>query len=77
VFEQEPIDPRDPLLALDNVILAPHAICWTDECFLNNGRSAVRSILDVAAGRVPQFVVNCEVLEQPAMHAKLRRGEDP
>ncbi len=73
VFEQEPIDPRDPLLALDNVILAPHAICWTDECFLNNGRSAIRSILDVAAGRVPQFVVNREVLEQPALKAKLRR----
>ncbi len=73
VFEQEPIDPRDPLLALDNVILAPHAICWTDECFLNNGRSAVRSILDVAAGRVPQFVVNREVLEQPALNAKLQR----
>ena len=49
----------------------------TDECFLNNGRSAVRSILDVAAGRVPQFVVNREVLEQPAMHAKLRRRGDP
>ena len=74
VFEHEPIDPRDPLLSLDNVILAPHAICWTDECFLNNGRSAVRSILDVAAGRVPQFVVNREVLEQPALTAKLRRA---
>jgi len=74
VFEQEPIDPRNPLLMLDNVILAPHAICWTDECFLNNGRSAVRSILDVAAGRVPQFVVNREVLEQPALARKLRRG---
>lgn len=76
VFEQEPIDSRDPLLALGNVILAPHAICWTDECFLNNGRSAVRSILDVAAGRAPQFVVNREVLEQPALARKLRRGED-
>jgi D-3-phosphoglycerate dehydrogenase len=74
VFEQEPINPRDPLLLLDNVILAPHAICWTDECFLNNGRSAVRSILDVAAGRVPQFVVNREVLDQPALLAKLRRA---
>jgi phosphoglycerate dehydrogenase-like enzyme len=73
VFEQEPIDARDPLLALDNVILAPHAICWTDECFLNNGRSAVRSILDVAAGRIPQFVVNREVLQQPGLVAKLHQ----
>src|SRR5262245_30730935 len=49
VFEQEPIDPRDPLLALDNVILAPHAICWTDELPLGNGRSACQAILDYAA----------------------------
>ncbi len=76
VFEQEPIDPRDPLLVLDNVILAPHAICWTDECFLNNGRSAIRSILDYAAGRPPQHVVNREVLDQPVMQAKLQRRTD-
>jgi D-3-phosphoglycerate dehydrogenase len=73
VFEQEPIDPRDPLIMLDNVILAPHAICWTDECFLNNGRSAIRSVLDYASGRAPQFVVNRDVLDQPAMQAKLAR----
>jgi D-3-phosphoglycerate dehydrogenase len=73
VFEQEPIDPRDSLIMLDNVILAPHAICWTDECFLNNGRSAIRSVLDYASGRAPQHVVNREVLDQPAMQAKLVR----
>ena len=77
VFEQEPIDPGDPLLALDNVILAPHALCWTDECFLGNGRSACQSILDVAAGRAPQHVVNREVLEQPAMQAKLACNASP
>src|SRR5262245_62720892 len=42
VFEREPIDPADPLLRLDNVILAPHALCWTDECFRGNGVSACR-----------------------------------
>jgi D-3-phosphoglycerate dehydrogenase len=71
VFEQEPVDPRDPLLALDNVIVAPHAICWTDELFHGNGRAACRSILDVAAGRIPQHVVNRAVLEQPGLQAKL------
>jgi phosphoglycerate dehydrogenase-like enzyme len=74
VFEQEPIDPADPLLQLDNVILAPHALCWTDECFAGNGRSAIRSILDAAAGRVPQNVVNRAVLESPAFIEKLRRS---
>ena len=73
VFEQEPIAPNDPLLALDNVILAPHALCWTDECFAGIGRSAVSSILEVAAGRVPQNVVNRDVLESALFREKLRR----
>jgi phosphoglycerate dehydrogenase-like enzyme len=63
VFEKEPPEPNDPLLQLDNVILAPHAICWTDELFLGNGRAACQSILDVAAGRQPKSVVNRDVLK--------------
>ncbi len=73
VFEREPIDAKDPLLALDNVIVSPHAICWTDELFRGNGQAACRSILDVAAGRVPQDVVNREVLAQPGLKKKLAR----
>jgi D-3-phosphoglycerate dehydrogenase len=65
VFEEEPIDSADPLLALENVILAPHAICWTDECFLNNGKSACQSLLEVAAGRRPKHVVNPAAFEHP------------
>lgn len=71
VFDPEPIAPDDPLLALDNVILAPHAVCWTDECFGNNGRSACRSLLAVANGRAPEFVVNREVLTSPKFLSKL------
>jgi D-3-phosphoglycerate dehydrogenase len=73
VFEREPIDQDDPILSLENVILTPHAICWTDECFRGNGRSACASILDVACGRVPAHVVNREVLEHPRLQEKLRR----
>lgn len=73
LFEQEPPDPKDPLFSLDNVIVAPHAICWTDECFLENGRSACQSILDVAAGREPRHIVNRAVLESPRLNAKLAR----
>ena len=62
VFEKEPIDPADPLLSLDNVILTPHAICWTDECFGLNGRSAITSLIDVARGKVPRNVVNRDAL---------------
>ena len=65
VQDPEPPDPADPLLALDNVILTPHALCWTDQCFAGIGASAVRSVLDVAAGRVPEGLVNRDVLQHP------------
>jgi phosphoglycerate dehydrogenase-like enzyme len=75
VFEQEPVDPADPLLKLDNVILAPHALCWTDECFFGNGSSACRSIVDVAQGRLPRHVVNPEALQHPRWRERpLRAG---
>jgi len=73
VFEKEPIDVDDPLLKLDNVIVSPHAICWSDELFRGNGRAACQSIVDVAAGRLPQDVVNRDVLERPGMLTKLKR----
>jgi D-3-phosphoglycerate dehydrogenase len=72
VFEQEPIDPADPLLELENVILAPHAIGHTDQWALETGRSACAAILDVANGRLPRHVVNREVLEHPLLRNKLR-----
>jgi D-3-phosphoglycerate dehydrogenase len=73
VFEKEPIDADDPLLKLDNVIVTPHAVCWTDEIFRGNGRSACQSILDVAAGKVPQDVVNKEVVSSEGVKKKLAR----
>jgi D-3-phosphoglycerate dehydrogenase len=71
VFEQEPTDPANPLLHLDNVIVAPHALCWTDQCFAGNGAADVRAVLDVQHGRVPRGVVNREVLESPAFKSRL------
>jgi len=63
VLEQEPPDPDDPILKLDNVVLAPHALCWTDQCFAGNGAADVRAVLDVQHGREPRVVVNRSVLE--------------
>ena len=63
VQEQEPPDIDDPLLRLDNVILAPHALCWTDQCFAGIGASAVRSVLDVADGHIPRGLVNRAALD--------------
>jgi D-3-phosphoglycerate dehydrogenase len=62
VFEQEPIGADHPFVGLDNVIVTPHSICWTDEFFRNNAESAFRSVVAVARGETPAFVVNRGVL---------------
>jgi D-3-phosphoglycerate dehydrogenase len=73
VFEQEPVAPDNPLLAMDNVIVTPHALCWTDECFHNMATTGLRSIVDALAGRRPEFVVNPEVLNHPRFRGWLPR----
>lgn len=73
VFEQEPADPDDPILHLDNVIVTPHALCWTDEWARLTGQSALGGVLDVAAGKAPGDVVNKDVLSSPRFTAKLAR----
>lgn len=73
VFEHEPVDPGDPILALDNVIVSPHAVGWTDEWMRLTGESVASGILDVAAGREPPNVVNREVLQTSLFQRKLER----
>lgn len=58
VTEQEPIEAGSPLLAMDNTIITPHALCWTDECFEDIARTALQSIVDVSRGVRPKHVVN-------------------
>jgi D-3-phosphoglycerate dehydrogenase len=72
VFETEPIDPTNPLLTMDNVIVTPHSLCWTDECFHNMASTGLASIVDALAGPRPQFVVNRDVLDHPRVRAWLR-----
>jgi phosphoglycerate dehydrogenase-like enzyme len=72
VFDPEPPDPNDPILQLDNVVVTPHALCWTDECDRIMGESVLRSIKDVAAGRVPVNVVNRDAIDTPKVQDKLR-----
>ena len=63
VFEEEPTPASNPLLRLDNVILTPHGICFTDECMRRLAESAFRAALNVAAGRTPPYLVNPEALD--------------
>jgi phosphoglycerate dehydrogenase-like enzyme len=71
VFEEEPVDANEPILQLENVIVTPHALCWTDECDRIMGESVLRSILDVSQGRVPVNVVNRDAIDTPNVQEKL------
>jgi len=73
VFEKEPVDPNDPLLSLDNVILSPHGLAWTEEIVRDNGLEACDHILSVARGEQPEGLVNREVADHPAFRRKLKR----
>jgi len=72
-FDNEPLSAPPPFADLDNVLLAPHCIAWTDELFRDIGRAVCRGMLDLARGRVPAGVVNREVLDRPGFQAKWKR----
>ena len=71
VLEQEPPDADDPILALDNVIVTPHALCWTDQLFAGSGAADVRAVLAVMSGNVPTGIVNREIVNRPGWQARL------
>jgi phosphoglycerate dehydrogenase-like enzyme len=73
VFDPEPPHPDDPLLKLDNVIVTPHALCWTDQMFEGIGATDVKAALDLSRGRVPAGIVNAAVLENPIWQRRLAR----
>lgn len=58
VTAEEPIQPDNPLLTIENTIITAHSLCWTDECFEEIARTALRSIADVSLGRTPAHVVS-------------------
>ena len=73
VFEQEPVDPDNPLLAMDNVVVTPHSLCHTDEYYMAAWSGKLRQAAQIARGEIPDNVVNKEVLAKPELQAKLRR----
>jgi len=57
VFEQEPVAADNPLLTMDNVLLAPHSLCWTDECFDHIACEGLGCLAAFAKGERPLSVV--------------------
>jgi phosphoglycerate dehydrogenase-like enzyme/2-keto-3-deoxy-L-rhamnonate aldolase RhmA len=72
-FVGEPLSSAPRLAQLDNVLLAPHSIAWTDELFRDIGRSVCQGMIDLSLGRRPAGAVNPEVFDRPGFIAKLNR----
>lgn len=73
VFEQEPVDPDNPLLKMDNVIVSPHALGHTDEYYQLAWEGKVSQAAQILRGEIPHSVVNTEVLESDTFKAKFER----
>jgi phosphoglycerate dehydrogenase-like enzyme len=71
VFAQEPLPADHPLTQLDNVILSPHGMAWTDDLYYGNSYGACQNILTLFRGEVPEHIVNPEVVERPGFQRKL------
>jgi len=64
VFEKEPIDPNNELIKLDNVVLSPHYAGTSMEAIRESSYLAAKNVVDFYLGRIPEGIVNKEVLER-------------
>ncbi|MSU35259.1 MAG: dehydrogenase [Pedosphaera sp.] len=72
-FAQEPVTAPHRFGELENVLLAPHSISWTDELFRDIGRAGCQVMVDLSLGKKPNGVLNPEVFGQPAFQEKWKR----
>jgi glyoxylate reductase len=63
VFEREPVVPDDPLMALDNVVVAPHIASASVPTRIRMATLAAENLVAVLQGRRPPNPVNPEVLK--------------
>ncbi len=67
VFEVEPAPKENPIFKLDNVVVTPHGICYTDECFTGIARNTFEAVRALADNVAPKYLVNREVLTHGAL----------
>jgi glyoxylate reductase len=62
VYEQEPVDPADPLLTLDNCVLIPHVGAASRATRARMAGIGATNLLNVLAGQPPLAIVNPDAL---------------
>ena len=76
VFEQEPTPIDNPLLKMENVVVAPHALCETEELFAGMWEQKFGQMSQIIRGEVPEALVNREVLDKPGFQARLKKFQE-
>ncbi len=64
VFSQEPPDPDNPLLKIENIILSPHMAALTKECVIRMATGAAQGVLDVLRGNEAKYIANLDLLKK-------------
>jgi D-3-phosphoglycerate dehydrogenase len=64
VYQTWPVQPEDPLLKLDNVILTPHIGGATEETVVRHSQMIADDIERFLAGRRPQNMLNPQIWEK-------------
>jgi phosphoglycerate dehydrogenase-like enzyme len=72
-FAEEPVTKPHRFGELENVLLAPHSIAWTNELFRDIGRMVCQGMVDLSLGRRPRGVVNPQVFDRPGFQQKWSR----
>jgi glyoxylate reductase len=62
VFEEEPIDPKNPLLSLENIVLSPHLGSASIQARSKMSELAAMNLIDALKGKLPRALANKEVL---------------
>jgi len=63
-FDEEPLDPRSPLIREPRIVLSPHSAALTEDALIAMGMKTVENALAGLEGTLnPQFVINKEVLK--------------
>ncbi len=71
-FVVEPLPTDHPLRSAPNLLLTPHQASFGTDTGARVSEAAARAIVDMQAGRKPQWIVNPEVFHSPNLRVKLK-----